>query len=268
MFTFRKLTVLFFILLFTLNVIHFVGCRMDWISGHLCNQTYIYIVALFSLYIGISVIMAFFINSNFHHSVICKARTTDKICALTFDDGPDPAYTKEILKILERKKLSATFFVIGRNLAGNEPLVQQMVATGHQIGIHSWTHSVWFDFFTGKRMKLELEDTSNAILRITGKRPILFRPPYGVINPTLSNVLKKLEFHVIGWNVRSFDTLRHGQNKIVCKILKKVSPGSIILLHDNLPGSPLLLEKLSDELLRMDYSIVPITQLLQIEAYA
>jgi peptidoglycan-N-acetylglucosamine deacetylase len=268
MFTFRKLTILFFILLLSLNLIHFIGCRMEWLNGHLCSHTYLYILALFSLYIGISIFMAFFISSNFHHSAICNGITTEKICALTFDDGPDLTHTETILSILKREQLSATFFVIGKDLHGKEALVREMDSAGHLIGNHSWNHSVWFDLYPGSRMKQELKDTAKAISDIIGRSPLLFRPPFGVINPILSKVLKKLNYHVIGWNIRSYDTLHKDPKKTVKRILTKVTPGSIIVLHDYVSTSPQILELLIAELKLKQYRVVPLTQLIHIEAYA
>ncbi|MFH1296139.1 MAG: polysaccharide deacetylase family protein [Bacteroidota bacterium] len=268
MFTFRKLTILFFILLLALNLIYFLGCRMEWLIGHLCSHTYVYMLVLFGLYIGISITMAFFISSNFHHKAICRGVTTEKLCALTFDDGPDPENTPYILKVLNRQRIPATFFVIGEKLHGNEMILKEMDAGGHLIGNHSWSHSVWFDFFPACRLRKELTRTAKAVSDITGKSPLLFRPPYGVINPILSSTLRSLAYHVIGWNIRSFDTVHRDPEKTVTRILRKLTPGSIILLHDHLANSPTLLERVIDQLRLHGYQIVPITQLAHIEAYA
>ncbi len=268
MITFRKLTILFFILILILNMGHFVGCRMDWFDGHFCSQTYVYILILLFLYVGISITMAFFIGSNFHHSAICHGKTNEKLCSLTFDDGPNPNNTKAVLDVLNREQLSATFFVIGEKLKGNESLIQEMDSAGHLIGNHSWGHSNWFDFFTGKRMKRELATTANTISEIIGKSPLLFRPPFGVLNPTLSRAITQLSYHVIGWNIRSYDTVHHDIIKTSTRICKKITPGSIILLHDHLANSPQLLEELITGLRHQGYSIVPLTHLTHIEAYA
>jgi peptidoglycan/xylan/chitin deacetylase (PgdA/CDA1 family) len=211
--------------------------------------------------------MAFFIGSDFHHSCICKGKTNEKLCSLTFDDGPHPGNTKAVLDILNREQLSGTFFVIGEKLKGNESLIREMDSTGHLIGNHSWSHSNWFDFFTGKRMKRELATTANAISEIIGRSPLLFRPPFGVLNPTLSSAIKYLAYHVIGWNVRSYDTVHHDVTKTAARICRNVSPGSIILLHDPLANSPLLLEAVITGLKNQGYSIVPLMHLIHIEAY-
>ncbi|MFC2102614.1 polysaccharide deacetylase family protein [Bacteroidota bacterium] len=268
MLTFRRVTILFFILLFSLNVIHFAGCNMEWFHGHLCSHTYVYLIILFTLYIGISVTMAFFIGSNFHHTAICQGDTKERICSLTFDDGPDPTYTRAVLDILNRETVKGTFFVIGEKLNKSQPLVKEMDLSGHLIGNHSWSHSVWFDFFTGKRMKLELAETNKAISDITGKSPLLFRPPFGVLNPTLSKAIRRFSLHVIGWNIRSLDTVQHDVQKTANRILRKVTPGSIILMHDNLETSPQLLELVLSGLKQQGYTVVPLCQLIQLEAYA
>ncbi|MBN1200089.1 MAG: polysaccharide deacetylase family protein, partial [Bacteroidales bacterium] len=189
-------------------------------------------------------------------------------CALTFDDSPDPIYTPAILTILKQENLSATFFVIGEKLAGNESLVAEIETAGHLIGNHSWSHSVWFDFFPAKKMQQELSRTASALSEIIGKSPLLFRPPFGVINPALSKAVTRLAYHVIGWNVRSYDTMHQDPQKTISRILRKVSPGSVILLHDHLSSSPQILEELIEGLKRKGYAIVPLTQLISIEAYA
>jgi len=251
-----------------LNLIHFLGCRFDWISGHLCSHTYVYILILFGLYLGISVAMAFVIRSNFHHPAISKGKTTEKLCALTFDDGPDPENTPAILETLGRQKVPATFFVIGRNLEGNELILRDLDAGGHLIGNHSWSHANWFDFFSPHRMRRELIRTAEAIAGTIGKSPLLFRPPYGVINPMLNKALKGLGYHVIGWNIRTFDTVNPEPEKISQNVLRKLSPGSIILLHDHVAGAPGLTDHLIRLLKSNGYRIVPLTQLTQTESYA
>lgn len=268
MFTFRNLTIACFILLFSFNVVHFVGCRMEWIGGHFCSHTYIYMLVLLGLYMGISVTMAFFAASGFHHPTISKSKTEEKICALTFDDGPNPDYTPQLLDILRRAQVTATFFVIGSRLQGNEALIRTMDAEGHLVGNHSWSHSVWFDFFPAKRMRDELVRTEKAISGILGKSPRLFRPPFGVINPMLSKGLSNLNYQVIGWNVRSLDTIHRKEGQSVARILNRVSPGSVILLHDHVKGAPQLLEELLVGLKQKGYSVVPLSMLTQIKAYA
>jgi len=251
-----------------MNFLRFVGCRLDWFSGHFCTNTYLYIIILFALYTGISVGMSFVIRSGYHCKALCSARTTTKICSLTFDDGPDSKQTGAILKILQRAEIPATFFLIGEKIAGNEEIVREIHKQGHLIGNHAWKHSPWFDFFPGRRMKKEIVGTADAIRGVTGKSPLLFRPPFGVIVPALNRVLTSLPYHVIGWNIRSFDTIQKDPDKVVNRILKRLKPGSIILLHDHLQLAPVILEKLIARIKETNYQIIPLTDLLDIDAYA
>jgi len=267
MITFRRVTILFFILLFTINLVHFLGCRLAWFPPLICEHIYTYMLILFGLYISVSVTMAFFIRSGFHHASHCHGQTKEKICALTFDDSPDAMNTPLILSILNRERIWATFFVIGAKLTGNEALLKEINAAGHLIGNHSWNHSVWFDFFPAKKMQREISRTSLAVSEIIGKAPLLFRPPFGVVNPALHRAITRLGYHVIGWNVRSYDTVHRDPHKTIARILKRVTPGSIILLHDHLPESPEILEELVAGLKRNGYNVVPLNQLIPIEAY-
>ncbi|NQV02743.1 MAG: polysaccharide deacetylase family protein [Bacteroidia bacterium] len=251
-----------------MNFLRFVGCRYGWFEGHFCTSTYIYIIILFALYVVISVGMSFVIQSGYHYKALCYATTTRKICSLTFDDGPDAKYTTMILEILQRSAIPATFFLIGEKIAGNEEIVRKIENEGHLVGNHAWRHSPWFDFLPGNRMKEEIVGTADAIREAIRKSPLLFRPPYGVIVPVLNSVLKRLPYHVIGWNIRSFDTLKKDPEKIVNRILKQMKPGSIILLHDHLQAAPAVLEKLIVRLKENNYQIVPLTELLDIDAYA
>lgn len=268
MFTFKRVTLLFFLLLFILNSLHFAGCRMEWILGHFCTHTRIYILVLFGLYLGISIVMAFVIRSGFHYPAICMGKTNQAICAITFDDGPHPVKTPEVLEILRNEQIPATFFLIGKNLQGNEDIVRTIDRDGQLIGHHSWSHANWFDFYPAGKMRKEFLQTSEKIFGITGKSPLLFRPPYGVINPMVSQALHGLPYQVIGWNIRSLDTLIRDPDRITKRILKKLVPGSIILLHDASPVCVHILTRLIPAIRKSNFQIVPLNQLIDIPPYA
>lgn len=268
MVTFRRATLLFFLLLLCINILRYAGCPQQWISGHFCEHYLLYASLLLFLYLGVSVAMAFVIRSNYHHKAFSRKKTDQRICALTFDDGPHPEFTPKILEILNREGLQATFFIIGTRVAGNEHLLREMDSRGHLIGNHSWSHSSWFDFFPARRMQRELIHTASVISEITGKQSRLFRPPFGVINPMVSKAVTRLNYHVIGWSVRSYDTLHKDPQKIVAQIGNKLRPGSVILLHDHLPYSAEILELLLVELQRRSYRVVPVTELFNINSYA
>lgn len=154
-----------------------------------------------------------------------------KEVALTFDDGP-AEHTEAILDILEKEKVQATFFVIGKNIAGRETLLKRMQAEGHTIGNHSYNHGFNFDWQSAAKMLEEIEQTNQAIEAITGTPVTLFRPPYGVTNPNLRKALRNSNLKSIGWNLRSMDTVAKDEKQLLNKILTRVKAGDIILLHD------------------------------------
>jgi len=158
--------------------------------------------------------------------------------------------------------------VIGSKIRENDEVIREIIDNGHLIGNHSWSHSPMFDFYTSKRMKRELIKTADMIRKHTGHSPLLFRPPFGVINPMVTGALKKLPYHVIGWSIRSMDTILKDPGKITGHIMKRVKPGAVILLHDPLPDSHVTLKLLIEELKARNYRIISLTELFQIEAYA
>jgi peptidoglycan/xylan/chitin deacetylase (PgdA/CDA1 family) len=154
-----------------------------------------------------------------------------KEVALTFDDGP-AEHTEAVLDILKKEKVQATFFIIGKNIAGKENLLKRMQAEGHSIGNHSYNHGFNFDWQSASKMLEEIEQTNQAIESVTGTPVTLFRPPYGVTNPNLGKALRNSNLKSIGWNLRSMDTVAKDEKQLLNKILNRVKAGDIILLHD------------------------------------
>jgi len=257
MFTFRSVTISFFILLFLLNLV----------SVFIYPLPFILYLLLILIYLSVSVIFSFFIGSGFHMKALYKAETREKKVAITFDDGPNHEFTPRILDIL-KNRAPAAFFIIGRNLDNNEQIIKRMATEGHIIGNHSYTHSYWFDFFSPAKMRNELSQTEKAIYQITGKKPLLFRPPYGVINPLLKKALQSFNYHVIGFSKRAWDTSEKSEEKILNRLIRKLQPGDIILLHDSVPASIKVLEKLLQFLDDNGYTVVRPDVLLNIQPYA
>jgi peptidoglycan/xylan/chitin deacetylase (PgdA/CDA1 family) len=268
MFTFRKATLLFFIILFAMNILQMFVCGNGLLTGYFCDHPRVFTIILIILFMGISVAMAFVIRSGYHYPAFCRAKTGDKICALTFDDGPDPNHTGRILDILEREKIPAAFFCIGRKIDGNESLLLRIDRQDCLIGNHSWSHHHLFDFFSPGRIRKELLRTAGEIRRVTGKSPLLFRPPYGVLNPMVTRAIRPLPWHVIGWNIRSYDTILSEPRKVVRRIVRKLKPGSVILLHDTRQDIPAILEILIPLMKQEGFRIVPLDKLFNIRAYA
>jgi len=196
------------------------------------------------LYICLLVIGSVKTCSGFYIDVFCRGGTDEKRVALTFDDGPDAINTPMILELLEKHKVPATFFIIGSKAENQHELLRQMDAKGHLLGNHSYSHVFFFDLFGGKKMERDLMKTDELIRKITGKNPGLFRPPYGVTNPVLAKVVKKLGYKAIGWSVRSLDTVIKDEEKILERVTDRLHPGAVILMHDNRDMAVKVLEEL------------------------
>jgi peptidoglycan-N-acetylglucosamine deacetylase len=219
--TFKSSSIIFLSAVFTVFILHyFIEISLWWLLLPLV----IYKSQLIS---GSSKI-----NSNFYIKAFCGSETADKIIAITFDDGPNKEFTPEILKVLDEHKVPATFFVIGKNIKGNEDLIKKIDHAGHIIGNHTFSHSFFIDFKSKAGFIKELNETSDLIFKLTGKKTKWFRPPYGVTTPNLARAAITLDYDIIGWNLRSMDTTSDSEELIAKRIKEQMKPGSIILFHD------------------------------------
>ncbi len=207
------------------------------------------------------------IQWNFFVSAIHSGNNSTQKIALTFDDGPDPNYTPQVLDILKKHNAKATFFLIGKNIKQYPNLAERIEKEGHTIGNHSFSHSNFIDFKSKKGWIEELEQTDLEIQKATGRKPKFFRPPFGVTTPHLATALKNTKHLVIGWNVRSFDTSSRNPSKTVKKICKKIRSGSIVLLHDRHENIVPLLEQLLPEIERKNLSFATVNELINEEPY-
>jgi peptidoglycan/xylan/chitin deacetylase (PgdA/CDA1 family) len=231
-----QITTLFFLVLLA----HVVGGI--YFSGY----TWWYVVICVIIYLTILVIGSTCIQYNFYLISInrlplvqvkfdgskFKIDAQEKRIALTFDDGP-ANFTEAILDILKKENIPATFFLIGKNIEGNEALLKRMIIEGHSIGNHSFHHGFNFDWKRSSKMAAEILETNTAIEAVTQIPTTLFRPPYGVTNPNLAKAIKKTGVKSIGWSLRSMDTVAKDPQKLLSKILNQVKSGDIILLHDS-----------------------------------
>ncbi len=231
------------------------------------NLTYWSIAILLFLYSVVLFYGCYFISSNFFIKTVCKANTTKKEIALSFDDGPAQNYTPEILQVLKEYNIQAAFFCIGKHIEANKDLLKQVHEEGHIIGNHSYTHDKWFDFFSSAKMKAELASTDNVIKDITGKTPKLFRPPYGVINPNVRKAIIKGDYIPLGWSMRSYDTMIKDEQKLLKRITRSINPGNIFLFHDTCQITLNVLPIFIQHLQQMGFSIVRLDKLLDINAY-
>lgn len=208
-----------------------------------------------------------FIQLNFHVKAYCKnPNEKEKKIALTFDDGPHPI-TPQILALLKEYNAKATFFCIGKNIEKHPEILKQTFEDGHVIGNHSFSHSHFFDFYRKHRVVQEIRATNKIIEKIIGMKVRFFRPPYGVTNPSIARALNVTKHQVIGWNIRSMDGIIKNEKIIYNRIAKRISPGSIVLLHDTSLTTVSVLEQLLLFALANKYEIVGIEELLNLKAY-
>jgi len=207
------------------------------------------------------------IGSGFFIKAICSKKTQEKKIAITFDDGPVKKITPMLLDFLYEQKIKATFFCIGNRVNGNEDILKRIDSEGHLLGNHSFLHASAFDLYSSKKMVEELKKTEDAIKQTIHKKVKLFRPPYGVTNPNLKKAVEEMDYTVIGWNVRSFDTMGKSNGKILKRISRKIKPGSIILFHDSNQNIIPLLKDFINYTTQNHYQIIRLDELLNIKAY-
>ena len=211
--------------------------------------------------LAIAAILAFMfyasysIKSQVYVRALCRVKTTEKVVYLTFDDGPDAEQTPQVLDVLKRNNAKATFFCIGSRIAGNEQILKRIIDEGHTIGNHSFSHTNNFPLFSRRRMIADIEQCQKVIESAIGTAPTLFRPPFGVTNPTVGKAVKTLNLKTIGWTIRTYDTNRGSDAKIARRISRQLRPGAIILLHDRLPQSAERLQMVIDTVRKNGYEI-------------
>ena len=150
---------------------------------------------------------------------------------MTFDDGPTE-FTPKFLDILKENNIKASFFCIGKQIEKHPETFQRIIAEGHTIGNHTYSHSNNTGFLSTSKMIDEIQKCDEVMLKIGNIKTDLYRPPFGVTNPNITKAIKITHKKSIGWNVRSLDTVINDENKILKKVTKGLKKGSIILLHD------------------------------------
>jgi len=176
----------------------------------------------------------------------CRVTGANGRCiALTFDDGPSPQSTETLLGILREKGVKATFFVVGQRAEARPDLLRAVVAEGHGIGNHTYSHPSLFCFLSPRRLRMEIAQAQSAIAAVCGFRPHLFRSPVGLRHPLLSLYLRREGLEYVSWRVRAFDSRVQPAEVFRKRINGRAKNGDIVLLHDNgCPGTTRMLEVL------------------------
>ena len=173
-----------------------------------------------------------------------------------------------MLDVLARHGIRATFFLVGERAERCPDLVRRIVAEGHTIGNHTFTHSGFFPLRSRARMTDELERTRRLLQALTGRCVRLFRPPFGVTNPQVARAVRTGGYTTVGWSVRSFDTVaRTPRHKVLARVVGRLHPGAVVLLHDRCEGADRLLEALIGAAAERNYRFETVDRLFKIEAY-
>ena len=198
-------------------------------------------------------------------SVYCRNKSHVKQIALSFDDGPHPRYTKEILSILKEYGISATFFIIGINAELYPETLKMVADAGCEIGNHTYSHRHLRNL-SSQELAAELEECDTALFEICGCRPSLFRPPEGAINSSVEDCTAQGEYRVILWSLDTRDWERKSTEQIVRCVLSSVKAGDIILMHDYIGHHARTAEALAillPELLERGFEPVTVSELLE-----
>jgi len=182
--------------------------------------------------------------------------------AMTFDDGPSATLTPKLLDILAAHHIKATFFVLGEMVAEHPEILARAAREGHEIASHSWSHPNLAKM-SQEGVRSQLQRTDDEIKSATGKRPTLFRPPYGSITEREKRwIHDEFGYDIILWDVDPLDWKRPGPAVVRNRILKETRPGSIVLSHDIHPGTIEAMSSTFDELQAKGFKFVTVSELL------
>lgn len=229
--------------------------------------SYFILLFPFLIWIFITLYGAFEIRFNYFLKAFHRRNNTkEKVISLTFDDGPTE-FTPRFLEILKKNKAKATFFSIGRQIEKYPEITKKTDSEGHLIGNHTYNHSVKNGFYSSQKIIQEITSTDQIIELTIQKKTKLFRPPFGVTNPSISKAISKTKHQVIGWSIRSLDTVIDDEEKLFRRITRQIKPGSIILLHDTSDKTANVLEQLFVFLQKENYKVIPLEELLKLNGY-
>lgn len=246
----------------------FFGALLALLDGTVGGTVGLIIGIVSGIVLGTVLFFAYasgYIGSQIYTKTYCQSVTSDKVLCLTFDDGPDSEHTPEVLEVLRKHNIKATFFCIGKKINASPEIVKQLVDEGHMIGIHTYFHTLAIPFFRRKNIIKDFNECNDAFEKACGKRTSLFRPPCGVTNPRIAYATRKLGLKTVGWSIRTFDTNGDGVERIVKRVKHSLAPGGIILMHDRMPDAAKSLEAIIQLAQAEGYSFVNLDTLFLLE---
>lgn len=210
---------------------------------------------------------SFLIPSQFQGTTVTQAKlgSKQKAIALTFDDGPWPETTVQILDILNKNDIKATFFWVGRYLKAFPELGKRVAVAGHAIGNHTWNHK--YVKYSQDAAAKEIDRTSSLIEEVTGIDVSMFRPPGGILTNGLAAYAQQKKYTVVMWSADSLDW-RNSMQSLKDNVLRQASSGGIVLMHDGGGNRSKTVEALPNiiaELRKQGYKFVTVPELLQMQ---
>lgn len=210
------------------------------------------------------------LQAKYPNVMLYKANTDKKIIALTFDDGPDDKFTPQILNVLRKHNVKATFFLLGTRVHKHPNIAKQILDDGHTIGNHTY----WHPELTKKHidsMVLEIEQNEKELEKILQIKTNLFRAPYGALTEEHIQKLSELGYRVVGWSIDTEDWRNLPASEIKRKILIQLHPGAIVLMHSaghwtqDLSGTVEALDEIIPLLKKEGYMFVTIPEMFNDE---
>ena len=228
----------------------------------------VWAVLLLLLFLASCLIAPFLPACGFFLPVVSRGKTGSRAVALTFDDGPSPASTPVLLQLLARYDLKATFFVIGSQAEKYPELIAKILAAGHNVGNHSWSHDNLLMFRSSDTLATDIKQTQDVLARV-GIRPLAFRPPVGITGPRLKPILDDQQMFAVNFSCRIYDRGNRNIKNLADRTLGRLKTGDIILLHDLFPEQTGFgeywqaeLDRFFSELIQ-HYQVLPLEELIE-----
>jgi peptidoglycan/xylan/chitin deacetylase (PgdA/CDA1 family) len=210
-----------------------------------------------------------YLQQKYPSTLVLRGSLQDKRVALTFDDGPDRRFTPEVLDVLKKHNVPATFFLMGSRARALPEVTKRISVEGHAIGNHTYWHPKLYKE-SKERMRWEVNETEKALEQIIGYKTRLFRAPYGGLTEELVEEMGRMNLSVVGWSVDSLDWMQLSSEEVQKNVLSNVHPGAIILMHSgghwtqDLSGMVKSLDVIIPELKKDGIKFVTVPELLNI----
>lgn len=198
--------------------------------------------------------------------LICRIPIKEKVVSITFDDGPYPKYTEEILDILDKYKVKATFFMIGNRVEQYPNIARKVASRGQLIGNHTFSHPRDIRKLSQSEILNEMKHCQKVIIKDTGEKPLFCRAPSGITNSAVLRAAQEMGFYMINWSIAGDYYKAKTPRQMADHVVQKIEPGSIILLHDGrFPGrwkdvqaAEIIIKRLQAQ----GYRFVPLSELI------